>query len=150
MTEGLSDAEKNIWRAFLSANMQLLERLDHELQQRSHLSLTDYEILNELAAASDHRLRMSELADRVLVSRSRLTYRVDRLTDVGYVTREECEDDRRGLFAILTEPGEQALQAAAPGHIADIRAWFFDLIDGDELVVISRVMSLIDEKLSAR
>lgn len=150
MTEGLSDAEKNIWRAFLSANMQLLERLDHELQQRSHLSLTDYEILNELAAASDHRLRMSELADRVLVSRSRLTYRVDRLTGVGYVTREECEDDRRGLFAILTEPGEQALQAAAPGHIADIRAWFFDLIDGDELVVISRVMSLIDEKLSAR
>lgn len=147
MIDGLSGAEQQIWRAFLSANMQLLERLDHELQQRSHLSLTDYEILYELAAAPEKRLRMSELAERVLVSRSRLTYRVDRLTGVNYVTREECEDDRRGLFAILTETGEQALVTAAPGHINDIRTWFFDVIDVDELEVIGRVMSRMDEKL---
>ena len=149
MNEGLSDAEQRTWRAFLSANVQLLERLDHELQQRSHLSLTDYEILYELASAPDRRLRMSELADRVLVSRSRLTYRVDRLAGVDYVVREEAEDDRRGLYAILTDTGAQALEAATPGHVGDIRTWFFDLIDGDELAVVARVVSRMDEKLTS-
>ena len=149
MSEGLSHAELRTWRAFLSANMQLLERLDHELQQRSHISLTDYEILSELDAAPGQRLRMSDLAERVLVSRSRLTYRVDRLAEVGYVTRQECEDDRRGLFAILTDVGSDALEAAKPGHTNDIRTWFFDLIDLEELQVMSRVMSRMDEKLSS-
>ena len=148
MSEGLSDAEQRTWRAFLSANVQLLERLDHELQQRSHLSLTDYEILYELAAAPDQRLRMSELAERVLVSRSRLTYRVDRLAGVDYVTREEAEEDRRGLFAILTETGAAALEAAMPGHVRDIRTWFFDVLDPEELEIVARAVARMDEKLS--
>jgi len=149
MNEALSDAEQQMWRTFLSANVQLLERLDHELQQRSHISLTDYEILSELAAAPDQRLRMSELADRVLVSRSRLTYRVDRLANVNYVTREECEADRRGLFAILTETGAAALNAAAPGHTCDVRSWFFDAVDDADFEVIARIMARIDQKLTA-
>ena len=150
MSEGLSAAEQRTWRAYLSANMQLLERLDHELQQRSHLSLTDYEILSELAVAPDQRLRMSDLAEQVMVSRSRLTYRVDRLAGVDYVTREECQDDRRGMFAILTGTGAGALEAATAGHIGDIRTWFFDLIGLDELDVIGRVVARMDEKLSSR
>lgn len=129
--------------------MQLLERLDHELQQRSKLSLTDFEILHELAAAAENRLRMSELAERVLVSRSRLTYRVDRLTAVDYVTREECEDDRRGMFATLTEAGRSALDEARPGHIGDLRTWFFDVIDLDELEAIGQAMKRMDAKLSS-
>lgn len=149
MDEGLSDIEQKTWRAFLSANVQLLEKLDHELQQRSHLSLTDFEILSVLAESDEQRLRMSELAERVLVSRSRLTYRVDRLAEVDYVTREECEDDRRGLFAILTPTGAEALKAAAPGYHADVRTWFFEVIDLDELAVVERVMSRMDEKLSS-
>lgn len=149
MKERLSEAERQIWRAFLSANVQLMERLDHELQQRSHLSLTDYEILSELAGAPDNRLRMSELADRVLVSRSRLTYRVDRLVNVDYLAREECEDDRRGLYAILTDVGAAALDTASEGHLADIRNWFFSAIEDDELEVIGRVMSRISEKLAS-
>ncbi|MCP3992649.1 MAG: MarR family transcriptional regulator [Actinomycetia bacterium] len=129
--------------------MRLLERLDHELQQRSQLSLTDFEILSVLASAPDQRLRMSDLAERVLVSRSRLTYRVDRLVRVNYLAREECEDDRRGLFAILTETGTEALSAATPGHANDVRTWFFDVINPDELEVIGRVMARADEKLSS-
>ena len=69
-----------------------------------------------LSVAPSNRLRMSELAEQVLVSRSRLTYRVDRLAELDYVTRQECEDDRRGLFAILTDNGAKALAAAAPGQ----------------------------------
>jgi DNA-binding MarR family transcriptional regulator len=148
MDERLTELERRAWRTFLSANVRLLERLDHELQQRSHLSLTDFEILIALSSAPGHRLRMSDLADRVLVSRSRLTYRVDRLAAADYVTREECEDDRRGLYAILTSIGCKALKAAIPGHLTDIRTWFFDVIDVEELGVLAQVMSRIDEKLS--
>ena len=149
MTVGLTELEERTWRAFLSANVQLLDRLDHELQQRSHLSLTDYEILSELAGEPMRRIRMSELADRVLVSRSRLTYRVDRLVKAGYAVREECQDDRRGLFAILTDDGAAALAAASEGHQTDVRTWFFDLIDVDELDILHRVVSRMDEKLSS-
>ncbi len=148
MIGSLTEAEQATWRVVLSANTQLLERLDHELQQRSQLSLTDYEILSELHAAPRTRLRMSELAERVLVSRSRLTYRVDRLVGVGYLAREECADDRRGLFAILTPAGADALESATPGHVADIRGWFIDLVDEEELDVIHRVFNRMDQKLT--
>ena len=95
MSEGRTNNSREAWRAFLKGNVQLIERLDQELQQRSNLSLTDFEILSMLDAAPDDRLRMSELASQVLVSRSRLTYRVDRLVEVELVVREECEDERR-------------------------------------------------------
>lgn len=149
MNVGQTELEEQTWRAFLSANVQLIDRLDHELQQRSRLSLTDYEILSELATEPGRRIRMSELADRVLVSRSRLTYRVDRLVNAGYAERAECKDDRRGLFAILTEDGAAALEHATEGHRTDVRNWFFDLIGGDELNVLHRVVSRMDEKLSS-
>ena len=139
---------RSVWQAYLSATTQLIERLDHELQQQSRLSLTDYEILSSLATANDRRLRMSELARQVLVSRSRLTYRVDRLAEVGYVIREECEDDRRGLWAILTESGFSALEQATGPHLADIERWFLTHMSEQELDVISVVMTRIDENLS--
>ena len=149
MDVGLTHIEQGTWRAFVSATVRLMEKLDHELQQRSQLSLTDYEILSALAEEEDDRLRMSDLAERVLVSRSRLTYRVDRLAEVDYVTREECEDDRRGLFAILTETGAEALQAATPGYVADVRTWFFEQIQGDDFETIDSFVSRVDDKLTS-
>ena len=124
-----------------------MERLDHELQQRSHLSMTDFEILSALDEAPGKKIRMSELAQKVLVSRSRLTYRVDRLVQAKYLEREECTDDRRGLWAILTETGAQALQAATPGHIMDIENWFFNHLDPEEIQSLGRVMTRIEDKL---
>lgn len=145
--EQLTTRHKATWRTFLSANVQLMERLDQKLQQRSQLSLTDYEILSVLSDSPDRRLRMSDLARQVLVSRSRLTYRVDRLAGVDFVAREECEDDRRGLWAILTDVGEEALSRARPGHETDIRTWFFDLMDEEDRATIERTMARVDEKL---
>jgi DNA-binding MarR family transcriptional regulator len=139
---------QELWRRFLSANVQLMERLDHELQQRSNLNLTDFEILSVLSQSPGLRLRMSDLAREVLVSRSRLTYRVDRLAEVDFVSREECEDDRRGLWAILTPVGMQALEAAESGHRRDIDNWFFNQINDDELPALEAIMTRIDEKLS--
>lgn len=144
----LTGRELDAWRTFLSSNVQLIERLDHELQQRSRITLTDFEILSALGSAPGNRLRMSDLAREVLVSRSRLTYRVDRLAEVAFVTREECEDDRRGLWAILTETGRQALDNAGSEHQSDLRNWFFDLMSPDELATLTSVMSRIDEKLA--
>lgn len=148
MAEGFSEEDQRLWRLFLSASTRLLERLDHELQQRSQLSLTDFDILSMLSNAPANRLRMSELAEQVLVSRSRLTYRVDRLAELDYVTRQECEDDRRGLFAILTDNGAKALAAAAPGHLNDIRAWLWSLVEPDERAVLTQVLARVDGNLA--
>jgi DNA-binding MarR family transcriptional regulator len=125
-----------------------MERLDQELQQRTSLSLTDFDILSMLIVAPESRLRMSELADRVLVSRSRLTYRVDRLVEVDFVVREECEDDRRGMWAIITDRGRTALEEARVGHEAAIATWFFDLMTDEEMAVVHEVMSRVSGKLS--
>lgn len=143
----LTGRELGAWRTYLSANVRLIERLDQELQQRSNINITDYEILSVLSEAPDRRLRMSELAREVLVSRSRLTYRVDRLAEVDFVVREECEDDRRGLWAILTDVGHDALERARAGHHSDIRSCFFDLMSDDEVDALSGVMSRVDDKL---
>lgn len=148
MSEEMSEEDHRLWRLFLTASTRLLERLDHELQQRSQLSLTDFDILSMLSNAPANRLRMSELAEQVLVSRSRLTYRVDRLAELDYVTRQECEDDRRGLFAILTDNGAKALAAAAPGHVADIRGWLSSMIEPDERAVLTQVLARVDANLS--
>ena len=148
MDEGFSEEDHRLWRLFLSASTRLLERLDHELQQRSQLSLTDFDILSMLSGAPSNRLRMSELAEQVLVSRSRLTYRVDRLAELDYVTRQECEDDRRGLFAILTDNGAKALAAAAPGHVGDIRDLLWSLVKPEERAVLTEVLARVDGNLS--
>ena len=137
------------WRSYVAANTQIIERLDHEIQQRSHISLTDYEILSTLIASPERRVRMSELAAKVLVSRSRLTYRVDRLVDIGYLEREECSDDRRGLWAILTDQGMQAFIAAKPGHEQDIQTWFFEHLDPEETEMLIKVTSRMRAKLES-
>ncbi len=147
--EQLTARQHTAWRTFLSAKVRLADRLDHELQTRSNLALTDYEILLALSEAPSHRLRMSDLAREVLVSRSRLTYRIDRLAETSYVAREECEDDRRGLWAILTEVGKNALDSARPGFERDLGQLLFDQMNEQELYVLEQVMSRVKDKLGS-
>lgn len=138
------------WQLFQRVSAQLGEQLDHELQQHHELALIDYQILSELSRAPGHRLRMSELADLVLVSRSRLTYRIDRLVAVDHVRREECEDDRRGMWAIATDTGRRAHAAAKPDHEGAVDAWFFDQMSVEELKTCSQIMARVADKLSDR
>ncbi len=142
------DDQRATWQLFLTVSVQLMDRLDDELQHHHELAMLDYQILSGLLAADTRRLRMSELADDVLVSRSRLTYRIDRLVETGFVVREECEDDRRGMWAIITEAGVAALSAARIGHEAAIDAWFFDQIPDEELDGFRRSLQRIAVKLS--
>lgn len=126
MTTWLSDEEQHLWRSLLYGMTQAMNALDEGVQRRSGLPLTDYEILVVLSENPGQHLRMSELAKRVVVSRSRLTYRIDQLIDRGLVSRRDCDDDRRGVLAQLTPKGARVLAEAAPGHVADVRRMIID------------------------
>ena len=145
MTRWLSEQEQNTWRQYLDVIARHLEIFDTDLQSHSKLALTDFEILVMLSEAPGRQLRMSELAEKVIVSRSRLTYRVDRLTERDLVERVGVTDDRRGVLARLTDSGEALLAKAAVGHVETVRAHIFDLLDTGDL----ESFSIILDKLSA-
>lgn len=140
---------EHVWRSFLSVSIQLMERLDQELQQHHDIALVDYQILSMLDEAEASRLRMSDLASQVLVSRSRLTYRIDRLTESGFVHREECEDDRRGMWAIVTDSGRLRYHEAKTTYQAAVDAWFLRQMSEAELETCQRIMTNLSESLSA-
>lgn len=149
MTRWLDDDQQDAWRRFLHASSLLTDQLDKGLSERSELSSTDYEILVFLSEAPGRRLRMSQLASEVLVSKSRLTYRVDRLAARGLVDRETCPNDARGTNAILTDKGFDELEAAAPGHVDDVRRYLIDQIEPDELETFRAVFTRVEAALLA-
>jgi DNA-binding MarR family transcriptional regulator len=131
-TRWLDDDEQRTWRAFLTAERLLFDRLERQLQRDAGLPMTYYEILVQLSEAPDRTLRMSQLADSSLSSRSRLSHAVARLEENGWVRRESCADDKRGQLAILTDDGFAALEQAAPSHVESVRAHVFDPLTTDE------------------
>lgn len=143
----LSAAEQRAWRSWLAAERLLVDRLDHQLQDDSAMSHADYEILVHLSEADDDRLRMSELAQEALFSRSRLSHAVSRLERLGWVAREDCPTDRRGMFAVLTPEGRAALEAAAPGHVATVRRYVIDPLGPDGVAELERLTSRIRRAL---
>jgi DNA-binding MarR family transcriptional regulator len=102
--------------------------LNRDLIERHDITLADYEILVQLSEHPEHRMRMSELAERTMSSRSRLSHQVDRMHKAGLVLREECEDDRRGTYAVLTEHGWDTIVAAAPDHVDSVRHHLLDVL----------------------
>ena len=129
----LNARELAAWRGFLRVHASLLRDLDRELEEAHGLPLTHYEVLLHLANAPDERLRMSDLASSVLLSQSGVTRLVDRLERVGHVIRKPCPDDRRVLYAQLTEEGRCRLAEARPTHLAGVRARFLSHFDDGEL-----------------
>ena len=125
------------WRAFLYAQSTVLPRLDAELRAATGLTLAEFDALAQLAFARDRRLRMSDLADRVLLSRSGVTRLVDRLEDDGYVRRDACAPDGRGAYAVLTEEGAERVRAAMPLHLAGVDAHFLNHLDASELAAVA-------------
>ncbi len=121
------------WRGFLRVHSALAKRLDAELAAAHGLSLSSYEVLLFLADAPEGRLRMSDLAESVLLSRSGLTRLVDRLERDGLVRRQSCPSDLRGFNALITEDGRKLFAAARRTHLAGVREHFTDRFSGDEL-----------------
>jgi DNA-binding MarR family transcriptional regulator len=121
----------------LRTSSKLIYRLDQDLIEATGLELTDYGILVQLSEAPDGGLRMSDLAEYSLVSRPRLTVRVQRLADDGLVERHKCPTDARSVMVTLTPLGRERLQAAAPVHVAGVRRYFIEPIGPDALCDVS-------------
>ncbi len=121
--EWLTPGEQRVWRRLLSVDYRVRERLDRELRLVAGLTLGEYEVLVHLSEAAERALRMSELAERLFLSRSGLTRRIDGLVRAGLVTRRPCHDDGRGALAALTPAGLGRLQQAAPIHVAGVRRY---------------------------
>ena len=122
----LDGDEQTAWRAWLYSAQLLMDRLDRELTHQAGISHAYYEILVALSETPGRMLRMSELADRCLSSRSRLSHAVSRLEERGWVRRQVCAEDGRGQLAVLTDEGFAALEGAAPVHVESVRTHLFD------------------------
>lgn len=136
MTRWLDQEEQLTWRAFLSATQLLFDQLDRELQRDADIPHAYYEILVRLSESPERTMRMSQLADVTLSSRSRLSHAVSRLEEAGWVERRSCPTDRRGQLAVLTDAGFAALAAAAPGHVESVRTHMFDPLSPQQVAAL--------------
>jgi DNA-binding MarR family transcriptional regulator len=142
----LSDAEQASWRAILRGT-RLLERALDDALGDAGLQLSEYEILSMLSERPSHRLRMSELAAMVVQSRSRLTHTAKRLEDRGWVTREQCSDDKRGVELVLTPGGLTAVQDIARIHVQSVRDNLVDIMSAAEFAAIGDAMAIVRDHL---
>ena len=147
MTRWLTTEQQQHWRAYIAASELLSDRLSRELQASHGLTLADYEILVRLSEAPERRLRMSQLAEVTLSSRSRLSHQIDRMEKADLVRREACESDRRGANAVLTDHGWTVLVEAAPTHVAGVREHVVDLLSDKEFAALGRALAIIADHL---
>jgi DNA-binding MarR family transcriptional regulator len=145
MTQPISRHDPRLvaWSSFLRAHARVVRELERELQAEQDLALTDYDVLVQLATAEERRMRMSELADRLILSRSGATRLIDRLVADGLVERVLCESDRRGQWASLTDAGVARLRAASPTHLRGVADHFLDRLEPDELAALQRMMDRV-------
>ncbi|MDX6315456.1 MAG: hypothetical protein QOF84_4719 [Streptomyces sp.] len=142
----LTAAQQRAWRTHLEVSKLLTHQLERDLQPFG-LTYNDYEILVNLSEAPDRRLRMSDLARATLQSKSRLSHQISRMETAGFVRRENCESDRRGLFAVLTDDGWETMRKVAPHHVAAVREHFIDLLADEDLTALERSLNPVAEHL---
>lgn len=147
MAEPLSATQQTCWRAFIESSWALHTRLEDELRAATGLSMSDYHLLVALSEAPGHRVRMGELANRLVFSPSRLTYQISTMVKRGLVARQSCPDDGRGQEAVLTAAGLVALRDAAPLHLKTVRDSFIDDLDDAEIAVITSVFARLGPRL---
>jgi DNA-binding MarR family transcriptional regulator len=144
----LTAEEQNAWRLYMDGNSRLMGVLNRNLQEQHGLSLAEYRILVMLSEAPDGSLRMSDLADGVLSSRSRLTHQIRRMEADGMVIRSSCPDDGRGVLATVTDEGLRRLADAAPTHVDDVRNNLIDLLSKSQVKALAQIFARVDEALS--
>ncbi|MFG2099181.1 MarR family winged helix-turn-helix transcriptional regulator [Micromonospora echinaurantiaca] len=145
----LSEQEQRAWRGYNQMRRLLTLELARELMRDAGLSEPDYDVLSDLSETPDQRLRLSELADRMLWSRSRLSHHLTRMQQRGLVTREECATDGRGAIVVLTAEGRRAIEAAAPGHVAAVRRHLVDLLTPDEIAALDALTHRVVDHLTS-
>lgn len=144
----LNPVEMRAWRAYIIASRRLLEALDTDLAGHD-LSMPDYEILAQLSDAPERRMRMSELAEIAMLSRSRLSHRMKVMERAGWIRREACPDDKRGYFAVMTPKGWKAIVAAAPDHVESVRVRFVDQLTRADQIALAQIFEKVGAALRA-
>lgn len=137
------DPRIGTWRSFLIAYARIQRLLDEELRAEHDLSLAEYDVLLQLAEAPDRHLRMHQIADQVVLSRSGVTRLIDRLVADGAVERTHCASDARGAEAVLTAAGLDRLREASRTHLRGISEHFLEVIPPDELESVGRAMDAV-------
>jgi len=140
----LAPHELAAWRGLLEVHARVTQQLDAEMRAAHGLSVSAYEVLMFLADAPDHRMRMSDIADRVLLSRSGCTRLVDRLAEQGYVTRCAASSDGRGLYAQLTDPGLEKVTAARVTHLEGVHRAFLDRLTTTDQIALGDIWQRLE------
>lgn len=149
MTRWLSNDEQTVWRQWLGVNGALPAAMNRRLVADAGLSLQDFDVLVQLTDSPSGRVRVTALAHALGWERSRLSHHVKRMTTRGLVARDECADDGRGAYVVLTDPGREAIEAAAPDHVETVRRLVFDTLDKDDLVALRSITSRVLERLDS-
>jgi DNA-binding MarR family transcriptional regulator len=144
----LTEPEQRAWRAFVRLQSQLAGRLNRQLQRESGLSLADYDVLVQLTDAANGQLRPVELQRRLQWEQSRLSHHLSRMQRRRLVSREECIDDGRGAYIVVTKTGRRAIKAAAPGHVDAVRRLFFDRLTREQVAGLETLATWILQGLS--
>ncbi|SPF01926.1 MarR family winged helix-turn-helix transcriptional regulator [Streptomyces sp. MA5143a] len=142
-TRWLTPEEQRAWRAYLAASTLLEDALDRQLQQEAGMPHLYYAVLAVLSDAPDRRMRMTDLAEHAKITRSRLTYVVTRLEKDGALRRENCQWDKRGSIAVLTDEGLALLERLAPGHVESVRKAVFDHLTPEQIGQFEEICSTI-------
>ncbi|HEY8471073.1 MAG TPA: MarR family transcriptional regulator [Natronosporangium sp.] len=148
-TRWLTDDEQRAWRAYLRMAARLAAAVNRQLQTDSGLSDADYAVLVQLTDAPDGRRRPYEIQHTLDWEQSRLSHHLSRMQRRGLVTREECTEDGRGAYVVITEAGRRAITAAAPGHVETVRRLFFDQLTPEQVAALTeiaeRVLARLDQ-----
>jgi DNA-binding MarR family transcriptional regulator len=143
----LSEEEQHVWRAYIASTQLVSDALDRQLQRDAGMPHAYYFLLVALSETPDRRMRMTELAEKLKITRSRLSHAISRLERNGWVRREDCPSDRRGQLACLTDAGFKALDDAAPGHVEQVRAAVFDRLTPEQVKHLGEISAVIAEGL---
>ncbi|WSQ10234.1 MarR family transcriptional regulator [Streptomyces sp. NBC_01231] len=148
-TRWLTPKEQRAWRAYIAATHLLEDALDRQLQQDAGMPHLYYSILANLSDTPERRLRMTDLAEQLKITRSRLTYAVTRLEKDGLLRRENCRWDKRGSIAALTEEGMTILEETAPGHVETVRSSLFDQLTEEQVDQLEEICTGIARALES-
>ncbi|WP_019856040.1 MarR family winged helix-turn-helix transcriptional regulator [Actinopolyspora mortivallis] len=146
----LDSGEMAAWNAFLEASHRVSRRVERQLRDQQGLSHPQYEILVRLAEAPEREIRMTELAELLVTSKSGITYQVGKLESAGLVRRRSCSGDERGVFAVLTDEGMDKLRGAAPGHVEIVRSSLIDLLSPEQLDALGDALGTVARRLDPR
>ncbi|HEY6627519.1 MAG TPA: MarR family transcriptional regulator [Acidimicrobiia bacterium] len=146
-SRALVEQEQATWQAYFDATRLLFEELDRRVSEDAGISLADFGVLARLADADEWGMRMSDLADSTVFSKSRISHAVDRLETLGLVERRACPTDRRGSYASLTEAGRDKLTEAMPGHSETVRRHLFEQLSTDEVDGFRASMTAVKKSL---